>query len=248
MPTAVQPSRTPGALPIDVFVDFDGTIAPDDATDSLLARFADPFWQEIETEWQSGKITSAEAMDRQIRLIRATPEQIAEFIKGIGVDPGFPEFVDLCQAYGARVTVVSDGMDLLVGSVLRAAGLDLPFRANKLEWQGGDRWLLRFPYRKSDCRMRMGNCKCSHGNFTSIGANVMVGDGRSDFCIAERCDLILAKTNLIKHCRQNGIDHVPITGFAEANVAMRDWLTRGPNLQRHTAGRTKSATVPPAAI
>ena len=82
MSTAVQPSRAPGSLPIDVFVDFDGTIAPDDATDSLLAKFADPFWLEIEAEWQSGKITSAEAMDRQIRLIRATPEQIDEFIAG----------------------------------------------------------------------------------------------------------------------------------------------------------------------
>lgn len=238
MPNAAQASRAPGALPIDVFVDFDGTIAPDDATDSLLARFADPYWQEIEAEWQSGRITSAEAMDRQIRLIRATPEQISDFISGIGVDPGFPEFVELCRSHGARVTVVSDGMDLLVGSVLRAAGLDLPYHANKLEWQGGDRWILRFPYMKSDCRMRMGNCKCSHGSFMSIGANVMVGDGRSDFCIAERCDLILAKSNLIKHCRQNGIDHVPITGFAEANVAMRDWLTRGPSRRKHpSAGR-----------
>lgn len=243
MPTPVHSSRAPQSLPIDVFVDFDGTIAPDDATDSLLAKFADPFWLEIEAEWQSGKITSAEAMDRQIRLIRATPEQIKEFIAGIGVDPAFPEFVEICRAHGARVSVVSDGMDLLVGSVLKAAGLDLPYRANKLEWQGGDRWLLKFPYRKSDCRMRMGNCKCSHGNFTSIGMNVMVGDGRSDFCIAERCDLILAKSNLIKHCQQNDIDHVPITGFAEANVAMRDWLKRSPSQQRRVASTGQANTI-----
>jgi len=215
--------KTP-ALPIDVFVDFDGTIAPDDPTDSLLARFADPYWQEIEAAWQQGLITSGQAMARQVRLIRATPEDISRFLLDMKIDPAFPDFVRLCQSYGARVTVVSDGMDLLVGTMLRSAGLDLPFYANKLEWQGGDRWALRFPYMRPDCRMRMGNCKCAHARFMGLGANVMVGDGRSDFCIAERCDLVLAKDKLATHCNQNGLDYVAISGFAEANVAIGRWL------------------------
>lgn len=224
-------------LPIDVFVDFDGTIAPDDPTDSLFARFADPYWLDIEQEWQQGRITSSEAMERQVRLIRATPEEISRFLLDLMIDPDFPKFVDICHSHGARVTVVSDGMDLLVGSVLKAAGLDLPFYANRLEWQGGDRWALRFPYRRSDCRMRMGNCKCSHASFMGVGANVMVGDGRSDFCIAERCDLVLAKGKLATHCRQNGVNHVTIGSFAEANAAMQTWLTgsRQRRLSDHTA-------------
>jgi 2-hydroxy-3-keto-5-methylthiopentenyl-1-phosphate phosphatase len=219
---------SPSSLPIDVFVDFDGTIAPDDPTDSLFARFADPYWLEIEAEWQQGLITSSEAMARQVRLIRATPEDVSEFLADVRIDPDFPEFVRLCRSHGARVTVVSDGMDLLVGTALKYAGLDLPFFANKLEWQGEDRWALRFPYMRSDCRVRMGNCKCAHGQFMSPGINVMVGDGRSDFCIAERCDLVLAKGKLITHCRQNNVDHVPISSFAEANAAMRQWLARNP--------------------
>lgn len=214
------------ALPIDVFVDFDGTIAPDDPTDSLFARFADPYWLEIEAEWQAGRISSSEAMERQVRLIRATPDEVHSFLRTMRIDPDFPEFVEICRSRGARVTVVSDGMDLLVGTVLNAAGLDLPFYANQLEWQGGDRWALRFPHRRSGCRMRMGNCKCAHASFMGIGANIMVGDGRSDFCIAERSDLVLAKGKLATHCLQNGIEHVPIGSFKEANAAMRGWLAR----------------------
>lgn len=212
-------------LPIDVFVDFDGTIAPDDPTDSLFARFADPSWMEIEAEWQQGLITSREAMARQAGLLRATPEDIARFAAEMSIDPDFPEFVALCRRHGARIAVVSDGMDLLVETMLKAAGLDLPIYANHLVWQGDDRWTLRFPYMRADCRMGMGNCKCSHGRFMGIGTNVMVGDGRSDFCIAERCNLVLAKGKLAAHCRQNGIQHVSIGNFAEANVAMLDWLT-----------------------
>lgn len=222
----LQRQTQSSALPIDVFVDFDGTIAPDDPTDSLFARFADPYWQEIEAEWQAGRISSSEAMERQVRLIRATPEQVHSFLRTMRIDPDFPEFVETCRSRGARVTVVSDGMDLLVGTVLKTAGLDLPYYANQLEWQGGDRWALRFPYRRSDCLMRMGNCKCAHASFMGLGANIMVGDGRSDFCIAERCDLVLAKGKLATHCRQNGVDHVPISSFREANAAISSWLTR----------------------
>ena len=211
-------------LPIDVFVDFDGTIAPDDPTDSLLARFADATWMEIEAAWQQGHITSREAMARQVELLRASPEDVARFASEMRIDSEFSNFVALCRRHGARITVVSDGMDLLVDTILKAAGLDLPIYANHLVWQGGDRWALRFPYMRSDCRMGMGNCKCSHGRFMGIGTNVMVGDGRSDFCIAERCDLVLAKGKLADHCRQNGLQHVSIGSFAEANVAMLDWL------------------------
>ena len=88
---AAQTNRSPLPLPIDVFVDFDGTIAPDDPTDTLFARFADPYWLEIEAEWQKGLITSSEAMARQVGLIRATPEDISEFLAGIRIDPDFPD-------------------------------------------------------------------------------------------------------------------------------------------------------------
>lgn len=233
-------SRHAPVLPIDVFVDFDGTIAPDDPTDSLLARFADPSWVDIEAEWQQGRITSREAMARQVQLIRATPEEIARFVMQMRIDPAFPEFVALCRRHGARVTVVSDGMDLLVETILRAAGLELPFYANHLEWQGGDRWALQFPYMRSDCRMGMGNCKCAHARFMGLGANVMVGDGRSDFCIAERCDLVLAKGKLAAHCRDSGVQHVTIGNFTEANAAMFDWLT-GMRRQQSEIGRERPA-------
>jgi len=216
--------RCAPTLPIDVFVDFDGTIAPDDPTDSLLARFAGATWMEIEAAWQQGHITSREAMARQVELLRASPEDVARFASEMRIDSEFSNFVALCRRHGARITVVSDGMDLLVDTILKAAGLDLLIYANHLVWQGGDRWALRFPYMRSDCRMGMGNCKCSHGRFMGIGTNVMVGDGRSDFCIAERCDLVLAKGKLADHCRQNGLQHVSIGSFAEANVAMLDWL------------------------
>jgi 2-hydroxy-3-keto-5-methylthiopentenyl-1-phosphate phosphatase len=45
---------------------------------------------------------------------------------------------------------------------------------------------------------------------------LLIGDGASDFCAADRVDFVFAKHRLIEHCRAAGIDYVPITGFEDA--------------------------------
>src|SRR5215468_11093611 len=59
-----------------VLIDFDGTVAPDDPTDRLLERFADPLWRVIEEQWQSGLISSRQCMQRQVDLLRVSPEAL----------------------------------------------------------------------------------------------------------------------------------------------------------------------------
>ena len=145
-----------------VYVDFDGTIAPADPTDALFERFCDPSWCEIEQEWQEGRCTSQVCMAKQVDLLRATPGAIDNMIANVEIDGAFLDFVDLCQRWGLRVLVVSDGLDRVVGGVLKRAGLDLTFFANRLEWQGSDRWKLAFPYARNGCTASLGNCKCSH--------------------------------------------------------------------------------------
>ena len=121
-----------------VYVDFDGTIAPSEPTDALFDKFADPAWRQIEKDWQEGRASSRDCMERQVALLRATPERIDRFLARVEMDPMFPAFVRLCRRHGARVVVVSDGLDRVVGHVLRAAGLELPYFANWLVWKGGE--------------------------------------------------------------------------------------------------------------
>jgi 2-hydroxy-3-keto-5-methylthiopentenyl-1-phosphate phosphatase len=207
-----------------VYVDFDGTIAPGDPTDSIFARFADPYWQVIEEEWQQGRSSSWETMQRQVALIRAKPETLDAFVDTVRIDPGFPEFVRVCKSRGATVTVVSDGFDRVVEAVLAKAGLNLPFRANALAHVESDRWQLKFPHRQNTCVSRMGNCKCSHQVRVPDALHVMVGDGRSDFCIAEHSHLVLAKGRLIDHCRDQGLPHVAMSDFKGVTGFLAGWL------------------------
>jgi 2-hydroxy-3-keto-5-methylthiopentenyl-1-phosphate phosphatase len=209
-----------------VLVDFDGTIAPDDPTDRLFERFADPAWREVEAAWQGGEISSRECMARQVALLRATPEALDEQIRTVRIDPGFPAFLTFCRRRGAEVKIVSDGFDRVVSAALKSARLTVPFFANKLEWQGGDRWRLAFPYSSADCRVGSANCKCSHAQWSLPWPHVVVGDGRSDFCMSTRADYVIAKGTLANYCRSRGQAHAQFADFADVTQRLAAWLAR----------------------
>jgi 2-hydroxy-3-keto-5-methylthiopentenyl-1-phosphate phosphatase len=108
--------------------------------------------------------------------------------------------------------------------VLERYGLTLPFYANRLQWQGGDRWRLAFPHARSDCQALSGNCKCRFTEGEPRQLRIVVGDGRSDFCVAGRADLVLAKGALLDHCRASNMPHLAFADFDEASLQLAGWL------------------------
>ena len=143
-------------------VDFDGTIAPNDPTDRLFERFADPLWREIEEAWQTGQISSRECMARQVELLRATPAELDDEIGKVRIDPAFHSFVKVLLAPGVKVIVVSDGFDRVVRAVLEDEGF--LFRSLRIGSSGKAAMLaVQVSFSRSDCRVRGANCKCSHG-------------------------------------------------------------------------------------
>lgn len=207
-----------------VLVDFDGTLVPSDATDSLLERFAAPEWRDVEALWQSGKIGSRECLSRQVSLLRATPDELDEAINDIGIDPSFRSFMNLCTDYGITASVVSDGFDRVIGRVLYNHGIVMRYTANRLEPVGEDRWTVSFPHVAERCRMLAGHCKCATADRESRGIKVVIGDGRSDFCVAGGADLVFAKGNLATHCESEAITHTPIKSFADVTQSLSAWL------------------------
>jgi 2,3-diketo-5-methylthio-1-phosphopentane phosphatase len=211
-----------------VFVDFDGTIVPCDATDFLFERFAQPEWRDVEAEWQAGQIGSRECTTRQVALIRAAPASLLDALSEIKVDPGFATFVRECERNGIGMTVVSDGFDFVIERVLSNAGhRNLQFHANHLEPAGDDRWRVTFPFARSDCRALAGNCKCSFTLPHSSSVKVVVGDGRSDFCVAGEADMVFAKGTLLKLCQGNGTAHYAFDDFFSVTKQLNTWLRSG---------------------
>lgn len=200
---------------LEVFCDFDGTITQGDATDALLDQFAGPGWREWEALWQAGEISGRECLQRQVGLIRARREEIAEFVANFPIDRGILALAEQCARMGAALTILSDGLDVVVEGVLHHHGLRLPAFANHVVWESPDRLSVEFPYAEPGCEN--GACKCRLTRRTSEcgGRAVYIGDGRSDFCVVQNLRQVYAKGALMGWCRCQSIPFHPFDALEQ---------------------------------
>jgi 2-hydroxy-3-keto-5-methylthiopentenyl-1-phosphate phosphatase len=209
---------------MQVFCDFDGTISVQDATDFILARFAAPEWRDIEAQWKKGAIGSAQCMRHQVALIRATRQQLDTALDEIEIDPSFPAFAGYCHSQRIPLTILSDGVDYFIHRILARHRLPpLPVIANQLtiHGQNGDkRYRLALPFSQAACESGAGMCKCRCVR-AAAGTRVYVGDGRSDFCIADKSDLLFAKGKLAEFCERQGIAFIRYRRFADVTRALK---------------------------
>jgi 2,3-diketo-5-methylthio-1-phosphopentane phosphatase len=198
-----------------ILLDFDGTVTVKDTVDAILERFAKPAWRDIEEDWKNGKIGSRECLSKQTALIHATPKEIDALIDEIEIDAGFAEFVEACERLKADVTIVSDGYRRSVERVLARGGYKFPSRSGVLAYKGRRRWRLDSPVTCGSCESGSSTCKCMVASEIKI-PKILVGDGRSDFCISGKVDFVLAKGSLAKHCAKNGTPHETFSDLSEA--------------------------------
>ena len=206
-------------------VDFDGTIAPTDTVDALLEQFADPAWQRIEAQWLAGSINSQECMKAQLALVTANRTALEGFLESVAIDPHFEDFVR-CASPFADIAVVSDGLDYPIRHALRKIAIPpLPIYANSVEFlmRGLD---ISFPYADATCIHQSGVCKCAVARSLDPGkesSTVLIGDGRSDRCIARSAAYVFAKGALRKYCDEEGIAHTSFDSFKDVLAVVRKW-------------------------
>ena len=201
----------------NILCDFDGTIAVEDVIDSLLDRYGRPGWEILERDWRAGIIGSAVCMAGQVGLLDMSGEELGTHLSGLHIDHGFAGFVQATIELGLPMEIVSDGLDHAIHAILANHGIDsLPTVANHLLQSGPREWNLTSPFAAPGCRS--GTCKCARVDVARKrgGKTLLIGDGASDFCAADRVDFVFAKNRLIEHCRAAGIPYAPIASFDEA--------------------------------
>ncbi|HEY2394542.1 MAG TPA: MtnX-like HAD-IB family phosphatase [Rudaea sp.] len=227
-----------------ILCDFDGTIALDDTTDTLLDRFGQPGWETLEADWRAGRIGSHDCMAGQVALLDMSRSELDCHLVERAIDPAFAAFVKLAHGQGVHLEVASDGLDYAIRTILARNGLDwLPVTSNRLEPAGERSWRLAFPNASATCRVASGTCKCARAQ-ASCGARkrvLLIGDGASDFCVAEAADFVFAKDKLIAHCVENKIPHSAIDGFADA-LALLPGLIEGKLIAAPRAATTLANT------
>lgn len=211
-------------------IDFDGTLSVRDTVDTMLQRFAGPEWEAVEQEWLDGRISAVQCMQKQVRMVNADHVTLEGFFHGIQLDASFLPFYKHVSQF-SKVAIVSDGLDHAIRVAVKSAALpELPVYANRLHFvpDGLD---ISFPHLNANCSAGNGVCKCAVAHDLAREAGgpvVLIGDGKSDACLAKEADVVFAKGSLIKYCEQEGVSHHRFQTFADVLAKVKKWPLEAP--------------------
>lgn len=222
--------------PYFVAIDFDGTVTDVDIIDAVLQSFARPEWQEAETLWEQGIIGSRECLERQMSMVDQPLGKLLDYIDGFSIDKTFKDFAGYLEAREIPYAVISDGFQVFIERLLANAGLrQVPVYANLLREERGTMKTVS-PYSQPDCDSA--NCKCAAVSELSKGRSlIVIGDGRSDFCLAHQARHVFTKKKLSGYCRENNIPYTPFDSFAEIAAFLETKRTLPMPLQPVEAGK-----------
>jgi 2,3-diketo-5-methylthio-1-phosphopentane phosphatase len=205
-----------GAPPIAILVDYDGTIAQTDVSDSLMAQFVTGAWEAWVAEYDAGRVGSRRLMAWEIGLIRADPEALRRKAAAQPHDTAFRAFAERARDAGIPVEVVSDGFGFFIEPALAALGVDWIPVVTAATTFGPDGGRIDFPNGNAACFV-CGTCKRDRVLAHQAAGRrvVFVGDGESDRYAAGYSDVVFAKHSLEQFCIDQGWPFERWTSFSE---------------------------------
>jgi len=130
----------PGDVPVAILVDYDGTVAMTDVSDTILAAHVSGAWEPEAAAYDAGLMGSRRLMDREVEMMDAPESVFLATAAAQPHDPGFVPFVQRARAAGIPVEVVSDGFGFFIEPALGAMGIgDVPVVSAVTTFDGRDR-------------------------------------------------------------------------------------------------------------
>lgn len=215
------PPLLPGQPPIAFLVDYDGTIARTDVSDSLMAEFVTGEWEAHVADYDAGLVGSRRLMAWEVGLITADPAALRALAAAQPHDETFRPFAEGARAAGIPVEVVSDGFGFFIEPALRALGVEgVPVVTAETTF-GPEGPRISFPNGDGDCFV-CGTCKRNRVLAHQAAGRrvVFIGDGESDRYAAGYADVVFAKHSLLRFCLERGWPFQRWTEFSE----VRAWL------------------------
>jgi len=211
---------------LQVFCDFDGTITLEDVGNLLFSRFSDAeLWWEKARQWRKNEVDGRELWRAGVSRLRISEAQLTGFVAGIELDPDFYGFYTFCRLNDIPMTVLSDGLDFYIQRILQLHGMDPPVLSNRLIEMADGSFEAEFPFFEQGCGS-CANCKGSHiRRMTPSGSeSLYVGDGYSDLCALEAADIVYAKDDLLRLCRERGLKCRPFSRFRQVQQGCEELL------------------------
>ena len=216
------PPLGPGEVPLSILVDYDGTIARTDVSDTINAEHIPPErFAHLEGLYETGRMGSRELMSLEVEMFDVDPGEIVATAAAQPHDEAFGDFARRAQAAGIPIEIVSDGFGFFIGPAMRRLGLpDIPIITALTTFEGR-RARIEYPNGHPECFV-CGTCKRNRvlAHRASGRAVLFVGDGESDRYAAGYSDLVFAKRTLVSICERAGWPYRPFAEFAELD----EWL------------------------
>ena len=186
--------------------DFDDTITVGNVSVAIREKFGPENWALMEEEYASSRYSVEESNIRQFALIKATREEIEEFVvRETVVREGFNEFVEYCEKAGARLVIVSSGLDIYIRPIIEKLGLIVleVYSAKSSVTPQGIEVEYASPSGKTITR---GFKEAYTRHYKQKGNTVAyIGDGISDVVPATEADFVMARSTLLEHFRKEGL-------------------------------------------
>ena len=201
-----------------ILCDFDGTISKKDAIYYFFKTYCLDGWQDVEQLWIDKKIDSKECLKREFELVPNLNQTLIDnYLETIEIDESFKDFYEFCNNNDTDIFIVSDGINYFIEKILDNHGIKgIKVFSNHAEFVKG-KYEFSYPNESRNCVNNLGTCKCNVLNNMKklYEKTVYVGDGVSDYCVADKADILFAKTSLIDYCEQNGIKYIGYNTFED---------------------------------
>ncbi len=200
-----------------VFCDFDGTITEQETLARVFSKFAPETWRPIREDLTSGKISVREAVTKTINSIDSSYYgDILDYTLNFSIRPGFETLLDFLNSRHVPMVVLSGGIRGMVetrlGNLIKrmhsifAADVDTSgqyLRTNSA-YEGKTELVD----------------KVRVMNFFNAKEQIAIGDGITDFNMAQAADLVFARGGLARFMFENNIPYVSWSDFFD----IRDYL------------------------
>ncbi len=212
-----------------VFCDFDGTITVKDVGAEFFNNLMTEQRPDVLEDWFNGKINSKECLTIQCSYVKATKKEIDSLLDKLEIDKTFLNFYKELKKNNIKLIILSDGLDYYIRRVLKNYNLDdIEIYSNKLILYDNNKVKPQFPYYSPECS-NFANCKGMQIKKLKSNSkiSVFIGDAYSDRCAVESADVIFAKEDFYKYCREQKVTCFNFNNFDDILKVLKEKYPSG---------------------
>jgi len=193
-----------------LFCDFDGTITARESLEAVLKEFAAHKYDGMMKRLKSGEVTIRDGVREMVEAIpSAKYPDIIKFVRDIPIRPGFEALLDFLEQKDIPFIVLSGGLRGMVEARMGNL-IDRAHRIIAADVETSDTYLKVFSAYEMGSELV---AKAEVMKEFAADERIVIGDGITDFQMAQHADTVFARGSLAAFLEEAGISYYPWADF-----------------------------------